>query len=190
MESNLNELFTEQIDLGTSAYQNLTSTYREMQQLINRLSTGTRKQMEIISEVEEGFDNDGEDSLMVLTNEISVLLAAFNEDIDEDILLFRNCITDSVNHFRKALNYYSGEESEKQELAKVQKTLLFLSTLIEKFKGKVTGISNRLKVLPAFTKNMKELKKVFRKEVKMLLVELSSAETLCRSTAILIKKQV
>tara|TARA_R110002049_G_scaffold246382_2_gene420462 strand:+ start:3158 stop:3736 length:579 start_codon:yes stop_codon:yes gene_type:complete len=185
---NKNELFTEQIDLGTSAYKNLTTAYREMQLLISKLNSGTRKQMEIISEIEEGFDKDGEDSILILTNEISSLLHSFNDEIDNNINLFKTCINDSVNHYKKAITYYSAEKSELSELVKVRKTLLYLVALIEKFRNRVIGVSSSLNVLPALTKELKSVQKVFDKEAKKLLVVLKIGQEECSNTAKLIEK--
>jgi hypothetical protein len=182
MESRKEELFVEQIDLGTAAYKNIASTYREMQSLLNELYTGARTQMEIISEVEEGFGKDGEETINKLNEKLCALLGKFNEDIDENITLFESCIDDSMRYYLKSLAYFEGENSEVEELKKVIKTLQFLEVLMAKITNRIKGVATNLKVLPTLTKEIKSHKKTFDKEAKILLIALRSGENKCRDT--------
>ncbi len=182
MDSRKGELFIEQIDLGTSAYKNIASTYREMQSLLSELYTGARAQMEIISEVEEGFGKDGTESINKLNDKLCTLLDKFNEDIDENILLFESCIEDSMRYYLKSLDYFEGENSEVEELKQVIKTIQFLEVTIAKISNRVKSVSSNLKVLPVLTKEIKTHKNKFDKEAKILLIALRVGDTKCRET--------
>ncbi len=182
MESKKEELFTEQIDLGTSAYQNIAATYKEMEYLLNELYTGARTQMEIISEVEEGFGKDGTESIDVLNVKLCALLEKFNEDIDESIILFKSCIDDSVAYYLKSLIYFVQEDEEIEKLKQVAKTLQFLEVIMAKISNRVKSVSTILKVLPALTKEIKMHKKKFDREAKILLIALRAGENKCRET--------
>jgi hypothetical protein len=190
MNNNKEELFIEQIDLANSAYNNLSSTYDDMQLLISDLHKGIRMKMEVISAIDEGLDNHEENNITFLTNKICALLDEFNTDIDADILLFRTCIKESAMHHNKALSYFTGESQEINELLKSKKTLLYLITLMLKFRNKVVEVTNSLKVLPSFSTEMKIQKKIFNKEAKLLMMELKSGEAICRETAHLIDKSI
>lgn len=190
MDNGKDGLFLDHIDQGISAYKNLATTYAEMQLKLNKLNSGLRKQMEIISEIEEGLDNEGEDSISLLTKEITEILSAFNEEMEDNISLFKMCIQDSISHYRKALTFYSNDKSELSELLKARKTLLYLVALMTKFRIRVIAVSSSLKVFPALTKETKEQKKIFAIEAKKLIVELNNGGELCSETANEIEKAI
>ncbi len=188
MDNGKDGLFLDHIYQAISAFKNLATIHAEMQLKLNKLNSGLRKQMEIISEIEEGWDNNGEDSISLLTKEITEILSVFNEEMEENISLFKMCIQDSISHYKKALTFYSNDKSELSELLKARKTLLYLVALMTKFRMRVIAVSSSLKVLPALTKETKIHKKLFAEEAKRLIVELNNGGELCSETANEIEK--
>ncbi|MBR9833127.1 hypothetical protein [Acidiluteibacter ferrifornacis] len=191
MEDYNSKLFLEQLENGKNAYKNLASTYGQMVIQINNLNTRVRKQMNNISEIEEGLDSNlEENSIQQVAQSILEELDTFNSSINENLELFKKCISESLNFYTTSLQYYKQEKSELSALIKARKTVLFLEALMRKFKNKVIGVQTGLNVLPAFTEQMRHSYKAFEKNAIKLIVELKNAEGECLEAAKLMESKI
>jgi hypothetical protein len=191
MEDYNDQIFTENLENGRSAYKNLASTYGQMVIQINNLNTRVRKQMNNISEVDEGLDaNLDENSIEQVAQSILEELEMFNSNVNENLKLFKKCIDESLNFYTDSLKYYNQEKAELTQLIKARKTVLFLEALMRKFKNKVIGIQTGLNVLPAFNEKLSDAHKIFEKNAVKLIIELNSAEADCLETAKLMEAKI
>ena len=191
MEDYKEGMFVECLDRAKSAYKNLATTYDEILLLINTLNRRVKRQMDLISAIDEGFDaNEEESDFEKIGQLIYQELSIFNNGISENLNLFNRCIKDSIKNYKESLNYFNKEKTEISELLIARKTLLFLEALMRKFLAKVIKLQSALNILPNFNEEMKHAKKAFYANVKQLIVEVRAAEDNCLETAAAIEKVI
>ncbi len=123
---------------GSDLQKRLFEVYKSSIDVINQLKISSKKNMEMISNVEE--DLGAKTGFDASIRDLHSLIDTFNENITDQIDEFYQALEKLMSCYEELIDFYEAEKGQTTKMIYVRKQINFILALIKKYRYKVNSL--------------------------------------------------